>query len=72
MSSPTLTPAERAALTRQSYAQMRDRMLRVRRLSGVAGSKAAAVQPVTGTTPERPPHAESGGCPCHEPLSETP
>lgn len=48
MTSRVLTPKERAILVRQSYARMRERMLRVRRLlqTGGAGT-ATAARPAT-------------------------
>lgn len=43
MTSRALTPTERAALVRQSYARMRERMLRVRRLLQTGGVRPAPV-----------------------------
>ena len=57
MMSRALTPKERAVLVRQSYARMRERMLRVRRLLQTGGVRPAmAAQPNTGgMAPEAPP-----------------
>ena len=53
MTSRALTPTERAALVRQSYARMRERMLRVRRLLKTAGDKTAtAARPVAAVARE--------------------
>lgn len=52
MTSRALTPTERAALVRQSYARMRERMLRVRRLLQTGGVRPAATA--------RPAAAEPG------------
>lgn len=70
MASRTLTPAERALLARQSYARMRERMLRVRRLAQTDGAQTsgkavAADQPTAGTTPEHSGQPEPGGDLCH-------
>ncbi len=43
MTSRALTPTERAALVRQSYARMRERMLRVRRRLKTGDVKPAAM-----------------------------
>ena len=48
MTSRALIPTERAALVRQSYARMRERMLRVRRLLQTGGVRpAATTRPAT-------------------------
>jgi len=48
MTSRILTPKERAILVRQSYARMRERMLRVRRLLQTGGVRPATpAQPAT-------------------------
>ena len=48
MTNHVLTPKERAALVRQSYARMRERMLRVRRLLQTGGVRpAATARPAT-------------------------
>jgi hypothetical protein len=52
MTNRALTPKERAVLVRQSYARMRERMLRVRRLLQTGGVRSA--------TPVRPATAEPG------------
>ena len=53
MMNRVLTPKERAVLVRQSYARMRERMLRVRRLLKAAGDKsAAAARPVAAVARE--------------------
>lgn len=70
MTSRILTPKERAVSVRQSYARMRERMLRVRRLLQTAGAKTtgkavAADQPTAGTTPEHSARPAPGGDPCH-------
>lgn len=53
MTSRALTPAERAILVRQSYARMRERMLRVRRLIQTGGARnAAAARPASAATRE--------------------
>ena len=53
MTSRALTPTERAALVRQSYARMRERMLRVRRLLKAGRDKStAAARPVAAAPRE--------------------
>ena len=53
MTSRALTPTERATLIRQSYARMRERMLRVRRLLKAGRDKsAAAARPMAAVARE--------------------
>ena len=53
MPSRVLTPTERAALVRQSYARMRERMLRVRQLLKAGGrDNSAAARPVAAVARE--------------------
>jgi len=53
MTNCALTPKERAVLVRQSYARMRERMLRVRRLLKTGrDNSAAAARPVAAVARE--------------------
>jgi len=53
MTSRALTPKERAVLVRQSYARMRERMLRVRRLLQTSGAEPAATARPAAAEPDK-------------------